>query len=95
MLVLSRKRSEAIHIGQDVTVTVVAIQGGQVRLGVEAPRAIPVHRCEARKARCPLCGRVVRVSDPGNGCSPWLSSHKAHGKPCIGSQLAAGKGVRS
>ncbi len=46
MLVLSRKRNEAINIGDDVTITVVDIRGENVRLGVEAPKQVPVHRQE-------------------------------------------------
>ncbi len=46
MLVLSRKDSERIHIGDSIVVTVVKIQGGVVRLGIEAPPEIPIARDE-------------------------------------------------
>ena len=47
MLVLSRAKDESIMIGQDIKITVVGIQGSsKVRLGIEAPREIPVHRQE-------------------------------------------------
>ena len=46
MLVLTRKTEESIHIGDSIRVTVVAIDGGQIRLGIEAPRSIAVHRGE-------------------------------------------------
>lgn len=46
MLVLSRKRDEAIMIGEDVEIVVVEIRGDKVRLGIEAPRDLPVHRRE-------------------------------------------------
>ena len=46
MLVLSRKMSERILIGQDVRVVVVAIEGGRVRLGIEAPPSISILRGE-------------------------------------------------
>jgi len=46
MLVLSRKRGEAIMIGDDVKITVVEIRGHQVRIGVEASLEKPVHRLE-------------------------------------------------
>jgi carbon storage regulator len=46
MLVLTRKRGEAITIGSDIRVVVLQTKGGQVRLGVEAPRAVEVHRDE-------------------------------------------------
>ena len=46
MLVLSRKKNESIVINDDITVVVVEIRGDKVRLGVEAPKEIPVHRPE-------------------------------------------------
>lgn len=46
MLVLTRKPKESIIIGDDVEVTVVEIRGDQVRLGIEAPRALSVFRKE-------------------------------------------------
>ena len=42
MLVLTRKLMEKLYIGKDVCVTVVRLEGGQVRLGIDAPREIPV-----------------------------------------------------
>ena len=50
MLVLSRKRNEAIDIRQDITITVVDIRGDKVRLGIEAPKDVPVHRREVAEA---------------------------------------------
>jgi len=50
MLVLTRKRMEAIRISDDVVVTVLGIQGNKVRLGVTAPAGIPVHRSEVYEA---------------------------------------------
>ena len=46
MLVLSRKKNECIVIADTITVTVVEIRGDKVRLGIEAPRDVPVHRQE-------------------------------------------------
>ncbi len=46
MLVLSRKKNESIVINNDITVTVVEIRGDKVRLGIVAPRDVPVHREE-------------------------------------------------
>ena len=46
MLVLSRKRGEAITIGNGVTVTVLAVQGDRVKIGIVAPAEVPVHRQE-------------------------------------------------
>lgn len=50
MLVLSRHRDESIMIGDDVMITIVDIRGDKVRLGIEAPSEIPVHRQEVYEA---------------------------------------------
>ncbi|MEM7625099.1 MAG: carbon storage regulator CsrA [Planctomycetota bacterium] len=50
MLVLSRQRDETIMIGDDVEITVVDIRGDKVRLGINAPRTIQVHRKEVYEA---------------------------------------------
>lgn len=46
MLVLSRKRDEQIMVGDDVVITVVDVRGDKVRLGIEAPESVSVHRRE-------------------------------------------------
>ncbi len=46
MLILTRRIGEAVMIGDEVSVTVLSINGAQVRLGVNAPRNVPVHREE-------------------------------------------------
>jgi len=50
MLVLSRKKNESIVINNDITVTVVEIRGDKVRLGIEAPKDVSVHRREVYEA---------------------------------------------
>ena len=50
MLVLSRHRDESIMIGDDIVVTIVDIRGDKVRLGINAPQDIPVHRQEVYEA---------------------------------------------
>jgi len=50
MLVLSRQRDESIIIGDNIVVTIVDIRGDKVRLGIEAPTEIPVHRREVFEA---------------------------------------------
>ena len=50
MLVLGRKVSEQIMIGDDITITVVRIADGTVRIGIEAPKEVPVHRREVYEA---------------------------------------------
>ena len=49
MLVLSRKIGERIRIGDNVTLTVVRVQGDKVRLGVEAPSDVSIHREEVHR----------------------------------------------
>ena len=50
MLVLSRQRDESIMIGDNIVVTIVDIRGDKVRLGINAPSEIPVHRQEVYEA---------------------------------------------
>ena len=50
MLVLSRKKNESIVINNDIVVTVVEIRGDKVRLGIEAPKDVTVHRREVYDA---------------------------------------------
>lgn len=49
MLVLTRKMGESLIIGDNITVTMLELNGGQVRVGVDAPREISVHREEVKK----------------------------------------------
>ena len=50
MLVLSRQKDESIMIGDDVEITIVDVRGDKVRLGITAPKHIPVHRREVYEA---------------------------------------------
>ena len=50
MLVLSRKKNESIIINDHITVTVVEIRGDKVRLGIDAPKEVTVHRREVYEA---------------------------------------------
>ena len=50
MLVLSRQKDESIVIGDDIEVTIVDVRGDKVRLGITAPKSIPVHRREIYEA---------------------------------------------
>ena len=50
MLVLSRKKNESIVINNDITIVVVDIRSDKVRLGVDAPKEVPVHRQEVFNA---------------------------------------------
>ncbi len=66
MLVLTRKLMEKLYIGDNVCVTVVRLEGGQVRLGIDAPREIAVVRAEL------LDGRPAAPAngDPANSTPP-------------------------
>jgi carbon storage regulator len=67
MLVLSRKVDESIVINDDITIIVVEIRGDKVRLGIEAPKEVPVHRREVFDA--------IRRNDlPKTDPSPPLSA---------------------
>lgn len=46
MLILSRRVGERLTIGPDVTLTVVSVKGGQIRLGIDAPKGVAIHREE-------------------------------------------------
>ncbi len=46
MLVLSRRYNESIKIGSDVTITILEIRGDRVRIGIDAPDEVPIHRHE-------------------------------------------------
>jgi carbon storage regulator len=58
MLILTRRVSESLKIGNDITVTVLSVNGNQVRLGVKAPREVAVHREE-------IYDRIIRDEKTG------------------------------
>lgn len=63
MLVLTRRQGEQIVIGDGITVTVADICGDKVRIGIDAPKTVPIDRSEVRQEkRCP----ASRRGGPGN-----------------------------
>ena len=46
MLILTRRTGETVMVGDDITITVLGVKGNQVRVGIKAPRDVPVHREE-------------------------------------------------
>jgi carbon storage regulator len=65
MLILTRRVGETVVIGDDVTVTVLGVKGNQVRLGVNAPREVAVHREE-------IFERIQREQANGESQQPKL-----------------------
>ncbi len=63
MLVLSRKRDERIVIGDNIVITIVEVRGDKVRLGIDAPAEVPVHRQEVLDA-------MRRHSEPQDKAPP-------------------------
>jgi carbon storage regulator len=61
MLVLSRKKNESIIINDNITVTVIEIRGDKVRIGIEAPKDVTVHRREVYEA----IQNQSRIADQG------------------------------
>lgn len=61
MLILTRRAGETLMIGNDVTITVLGVKGNQVRIGIDAPKDVAVHREEIFK-------RIQKEAsdDPGN-----------------------------
>jgi carbon storage regulator len=63
MLILKRRVGESLTIGRDILVMVVGIRGGQVRIGIQAPRTTAVHRKELYdRLRHPVAPRSARGS---------------------------------
>ena len=78
MLILTRRINETLNIGDDVQVTVLGIKGNQVRIGINAPRDVPVHREEIyqRIKREERGGGEVDQSEKAGGYS---SDHDSRG----------------
>ena len=80
MLVLTRKGNQSIMIGDDIEVTVLAIMGEKVRIGIDAPRSVPVFRkevyVEIQQGRDPAEDRkkvdeaLGQLSSPSDGTAP-------------------------
>ena len=99
MLVLSRKKNESIVISGNITVVVVKIRDDKVRLGIEAPKEVPVHRREvfdaihrneasAGAVEEGILGRP-RELDVNDGAKPAPASQSHHGKGGEGKIIAA------
>jgi carbon storage regulator len=80
MLVLTRKLMEKLYIGDDVCVTVVRLEGGQVRLGIDAPRDVAVVRAELLDGR----DRGPRSDELGGTPPPMSFRTRPAGAPGTG-----------
>ena len=81
MLVLSRKLNQAIMIGDDVRIVVVAVDRDTVKLGIEAPRTIPVHRSEVyeeiQRTNRAAAGELPAPPVPAEGAKPSAGARPA------------------
>lgn len=67
MLILTRRIGETLNIGDDIQVTVLGVKGNQVRLGVNAPKTVPVHREE-------IYQRIKKEKEAGQDAAPLQRS---------------------
>lgn len=88
MLALTRKLGEAITIGSDIRVVVLQVKGGAVRLGIEAPRSVEIHRDEVY-ARIMEQNRLAASSVP---VKPAGTVPPPRGKPKRGIQVQVAGG---
>ena len=76
MLVLSRKKNESIVVDDAIVITVLEIRGDKVRLGIEAPKSVPIHRSEvyaaiqSHQAVAVEPAATADVSDPAEAAPP-------------------------
>ena len=75
MLILTRRVGETLMIGEDVTVTVLGVKGNQVRIGVNAPREVAVHREE-------IFERIRREHADGGPGAGFQDRASSGGAPC-------------
>jgi carbon storage regulator len=71
MLILTRRVGESVVIGEDVTVTVLGVKGNQVRIGINAPKTVAVHREE-------IFERIKSGRGAGDGAGPQSDDQPAH-----------------
>jgi carbon storage regulator len=79
VLVLTRRPHQSIHIGDDIVVTVLEVKGDQIRIGINAPRDVQVHREEVLQALTQANRSAVLPT--GAGEVPISALPLAHGRP--------------
>ena len=67
MLILTRRAGETVMIGSDITITVLGVKGNQVRIGINAPKDVAVHREE-------IYERIQSEKNAGNGQEPEVKA---------------------
>jgi len=71
MLILTRRVGETLKIGEDIEVTVLGLRGGQVRMGINAPRDVAVHREE-------ILGRDTQDNEKGSNAADSKTPRNEH-----------------
>lgn len=85
MLVLSRKKNESIVVDGKIVITIVEIRGDKVRLGIEAPREVPIHRSEVHAAI--QAQMLSQGEEPGNGVVSTEAIVSVEGVPAAEPQV--------
>lgn len=89
MLILTRRINETLNIGDDVQVTVLGIKGNQVRIGINAPRDVPVHREEIYQ-RIKREERGGGEVDQSGKAGDYSSDHDSRGADYFSDEDAVG-----
>jgi carbon storage regulator len=89
MLVLSRKKNESIVINNDITIVVVDIRGDKVRLGVEAPKEVPVHRREVFDLIKQNEAKALEEATRAAATSEEATSEEASGEEASGEEATS------
>ena len=87
MLILARKVEQRIQIGRDVTITVLKIRNGTVKVGIEAPKGTPVFRTEVLARRA--AAQETANFDPGEGAAAAGAPHDAQGEASPAAALSS------
>lgn len=90
MLILTRRINETLNIGDDVQVTVLGIKGNQVRIGINAPRDVPVHREEIYQRIKREERMNAQAAEAGGDADGYSSDHDHRGADYFGDDDSIG-----